>query len=112
MFLTYKECGEIKVVPHRCKGKFCSVCATGYMQEWSKKTADNLFNIPHRHIMFTIPDELWEIFLRRGDLLKNLMDLGAKFFQAWFREREKVTFIRMKKRYEVIKYLEEETEWN
>ena len=29
-------CGEIKIVPHCCKGRFCSVCATGYMQEWFK----------------------------------------------------------------------------
>ena len=83
-------CGEIKVVPHRCKGRFCSVCATGYMQEWSKKTAENMYNMPHRHIMFTMPEELWEIFLKRRDLLKNLMDLAAEFLQAWFRDREKV----------------------
>ena len=56
-------CGDIKIVPHRCKGRFCSVCATGYTQEWSKKTAKNMYNMPHRHIMFTLPEELWKIFL-------------------------------------------------
>ena len=52
-------CGEIKIVPPKgklelsssCKGRFCSVCATGYMQEWSKKTAENMYNMPHRHIL-------------------------------------------------------------
>ena len=33
-------CGKIKIVPHRCKVRFCSACATGYMQEWSRKTAE------------------------------------------------------------------------
>ena len=60
------------------------------MQEWSKKTTENLYNMPHRHIMFTMPEELWEIFLKRRDLLKNLMDLAAEFLQEWFKEREKV----------------------
>jgi hypothetical protein len=83
-------CGEIKIVPHRCKGRFCSVCATGYMQEWSKKTAENMYNMPHRHIMFTIPKELWEIFIKRRDLLKDLMDLSVELLQDWFKEREKV----------------------
>ena len=73
------HCGEIKIVPHRCKGRFCNTCATGYMQEWSKKTAENMYNIEHRHIMFTIPSELWEIFLKRRDLLKDLMDWQPKF---------------------------------
>lgn len=83
-------CGEIKIVPHRCKGRFCSVCATGYMQEWSKKTAENMYNMPHRHIMFTLPEELWEIFLKRRDLLKELMDLSVELLQEWFKKREKV----------------------
>ncbi len=83
-------CGEIKIVPHRCKGRFCSVCATGYMQEWSKKTAENMYNMPHRHIMFTLPEELWEIFLRRRELLKDLMDISVELLQDWFKKREKV----------------------
>lgn len=83
-------CGEIKIVPHRCKGRFCSVCATGFTQEWSKKTAENMYNIPHRHIMFTMPEELWEIFLRRRELLKDLMDMSVELLQDWFKKREKV----------------------
>lgn len=83
-------CGEIKIVPHRCKGRFCSVCATGYMQEWSRKTAENMYNMPHRHIMFTMPEELWEIFLRRRELLKDLMDMSVELLQDWFKKREKV----------------------
>lgn len=47
-------CGEMKVVPHTCKGRFCTSCATGYSQEWSKQTARRMYAVPHRHIMFTI----------------------------------------------------------
>jgi len=83
-------CGDTKVIPHRCKSRFCSVCATGYMQEWSKKVVENMYEIAHRHIMFTVPEELWEIFLRRRDLLKDLMDISYELLNKWFREKEKL----------------------
>ena len=83
-------CGEIKIVPHRCKGRFCSVCATGYMQEWGLKTSESMYDMPHRHIMFTIPEEFREIFLRRRDLLKDMMDISTEVLKGWFREREKL----------------------
>jgi hypothetical protein len=83
-------CGDTKVVPHRCKGRFCSVCATGYTQEWSKKTAENMYNMPHRHIMFTLPEELWNIFLIHRELLKDIMDLSVKITQDWYRKSAKV----------------------
>jgi hypothetical protein len=83
-------CGEVKIVPHRCKGRFCNTCATGYMDEWSNKTAENMYNMPHRHIMFTMPEELWEIFLKRRELLKDLMDEAVKLLKEWFEKREKV----------------------
>ena len=83
-------CGDIKIVPHRCKGRFCSVCATGYMQEWSMKTAENMYDMPHRYIIFTLPADLWEIFLRRHELLKDLIDISVELLKDWFKKREKV----------------------
>jgi hypothetical protein len=83
-------CGDIKVVPHRCKGRFCSVCSTGYIEEWSRKTAKNMYEMPHRHIMFTLPEELWDIFIGRRDLLKDLMDISVKLLKDWFRNKEKI----------------------
>ena len=83
-------CGDIKIVPHRCKGRFCNVCATGFMHVWSEKVAKNMYDIQRRHIMFTLPQELWEIFIRRRDLLKDLMYISVELLQDWFREKEKV----------------------
>ncbi len=83
-------CGDIKVVPHRCKGRFCSVCATEYTQEWSRKTAENMYNMPHRHIMFTLPEELWKIFLAHREFLKDMMDLAVNITQDWYKKSAKV----------------------
>jgi diadenosine tetraphosphate (Ap4A) HIT family hydrolase len=83
-------CGEVKIVPHRCKGRFCSVCATGFIQEWSKETAERMYDIEHRHIMFTMPEKMWEIFLKRRDLLKDMMDIAVEVLKEWFIKREKL----------------------
>lgn len=83
-------CGEMKMVPHSCKGRFCTSCATGYTQEWSRETSRRMFNVPHRHIMFTIDDRLWEIINRHRELLKDLMDKAVNILLEWLKERGKV----------------------
>lgn len=83
-------CGEMKIVPHTCKGRFCTSCATGYTQEWSRETSRRMFNVPHRHIMFTIDERLWEIINRHRELLKDLMDLAVNILLEWLKKRGKV----------------------
>lgn len=83
-------CGEMKIVPHTCKGRFCTSCATGYIQEWSHETSKRMYRVPHRHIMFTVDERLWEIFIRHRELLKDLMDLAVNILLDWLKKREKV----------------------
>lgn len=83
-------CGEMKMVPHTCKGRFCTSCATAYSQEWSKQTARRMYPVPHRHIMFTIDERLWEIFARHRELLSKLMDGAVKILLSWLKKSGKV----------------------
>lgn len=83
-------CGEMKIVPHTCKGRFCTSCATGYTQEWSRETSQRMYRVPHRHIMFTVDERLWEIFIRHRELLKDLMDLAVNILLDWLKKRGKV----------------------
>jgi len=83
-------CGEMKIVPHTCKGRFCTSCATSYTQEWSRETSRRMYAVPHRHIMFTIDERLWEIFNRHRELLKNLMDQATEMLLDWLEKRGKV----------------------
>ena len=83
-------CGEIKIVPHTCKGRFCTSCATGYIQEWSRETSRRMYSVPHRHIMFTLDERLWKIFNSHRELLKNLMDLAVGILLDWLKDRGKV----------------------
>ena len=83
-------CGEMKIVPHTCKGRFCTSCSTGYTQEWSRETSKRMYRVPHRHIMFTVDERLWEIFSRHRELLKDLMDLAVKILLDWLKKSGKV----------------------
>lgn len=83
-------CGEMKIVPHTCKGRFCTSCATGYTQEWSQETSKRMYQVPHRHIMFTVDERLREIFIRHRELLKDLMDIAVKILLDWLKKRGKV----------------------
>lgn len=83
-------CGEMKIVPHTCKGRFCTSCSTGYTQEWSRETSKRMYAVPHRHIMFTIDERLWETFNRHRELLKNLMDKAVEILLEWMKKRGKV----------------------
>ena len=58
----YPECGTIKYVPFTCKCRLCTSCGTKAANEWADKIHHMLLKVPHRHVIFTIPDTLREVF--------------------------------------------------
>ncbi len=72
------HCGVKKKRPFTCKGRFCTSCGKKYTDEWVRRTVDELIDVPHRHLVFTIPEELREIFFWHRSLLKVMMDCAAK----------------------------------
>jgi uncharacterized Zn finger protein (UPF0148 family) len=63
-YKTYKcpECGTIRYVPFTCKCRLCTSCGTKAANEWAEKIHQKLLKVPHRHVVFTIPDKLREVF--------------------------------------------------
>lgn len=57
-------CGNIKVVPFRCKGRFCTTCGNLYSFRRSTSMSFKLIRTTHRHCVFTIPEELCPFFLK------------------------------------------------
>ncbi len=51
-------CGNIKVVPFRCKSRFCTTCGNLYSFRRSTSMSFKLIRTTHRHCVFTIPEEL------------------------------------------------------
>ena len=75
------SCGHIKRVPFSCKSRFCLRCSKVYIDKWVEKMRQTIFaKVEHRHIILTIPSELWEYF-HNGKMLKLLADCGAKLIQ-------------------------------
>jgi hypothetical protein len=65
-------CGNFKFVPFRCKSRFCPTCGNMYAIDRSTAMSFQLVDVPHRHCVFTIAEELRPFFLKDRKLLDCL----------------------------------------
>lgn len=78
------NCGEITEVYHNCKNRFCPTCSWNDTVKWAEKVKGNMLNIPHRHVVFTIPHQLNSLIIRNKFLLLNmLMQTSAEALKDW-----------------------------
>ena len=79
-YSTYmcEECGETHIIPHSCKSRICSSCGKRHADEWAEKINAELYNVPYRHVILTIPDKLWKYFEGNAELQKVMLDTAAK----------------------------------
>jgi hypothetical protein len=62
-------CGDERIVPHSCKSRFCSSCGKVATDNWMDKMSAELLDVPYHHIVFTIPQELRNLFAWHRPLL-------------------------------------------
>jgi plasmid rolling circle replication initiator protein Rep len=67
-----------KFVFFTCKSRFCTSCGKIYVDNWVKKMTQEILDKPHRHLVFTIPEQLRAKIYRDRSLLKVLSDNAAK----------------------------------
>lgn len=84
-------CHDVKRVPYRCKGRFCTTCSSGETEEWGRVLQEEVFQVNHRHVIFTIDEGLRDIFLKHRHLLKEFMDESVRIVQSFFEKKLKVT---------------------
>jgi hypothetical protein len=78
------QCGEITQVYHSCKNRFCPTCSWNDTVKWAEKVKGNMLNIPHRHVVFTVPHQLNFLIIRNKFLLLNtLMQTSAEVLKDW-----------------------------
>lgn len=65
-----ESCGSKHIVAHTCKSRFCNSCGKIKNDEWIMKSQERLVNVPHKHLVFTVPSELWLLFRRQSTLAK------------------------------------------
>ena len=81
------KCHEEKVVPHTCKTRFCSSCGNKYNEDRSISIHSKLFNAKHRHVVFTLPEELRGYFRNNRKLLKLLFVASSSTIKSWFNDK-------------------------
>jgi len=53
------NCGSKMIVPFSCRGRSCSRCGKVYADEWGDRFAKCYFKVTHRHLIFTLPQQLY-----------------------------------------------------
>ena len=77
------DCGAYKFVPFRCHSRFCNICGTAYQADRSDNISLKLINCRHRHVVFTIPEELRPYFRKDRTLLHILFRSSAQVISDW-----------------------------
>lgn len=83
------QCNKIKYVPFRCKSRFCNTCGATYVSQRAKNISFKLINCSHRHLVFTIPEELRNFFRKDRSLLDILFKASSQTLFAWFHNLNK-----------------------
>lgn len=81
---TCLSCGESKKVAFRCRSRFCTSCGKVYVDQRAENMTKKLVKSKHRHMVFTIPEELREYFQRDRKLLEILPRCATNVLKAWF----------------------------
>ncbi len=84
-----EHCGKFKCVPFTCKSRFCNCCGIKYQHDRANILTSKLINCKHRHIVFTIPQELRFYFRKDRKLLHILFTSSAQTVLDWFYSQNK-----------------------
>lgn len=83
------KCDTIKHVPFTCKSRFCNCCGAKYSKDRALSMSAKLLDCPHRHVVFTIPEELRKYFAFDRTLLNLLFRAAADTISFCFNKRNK-----------------------
>jgi len=83
------SCGEKKKVAFRCKSRFCTSCGKIYVDERAENMSKKLIRVGHRHMVFTIPEELRVYFQKDRKRLSILPKMAYEVIREWFYKRSK-----------------------
>ncbi len=83
------DCGKEKVLFHSCKSRVCSSCGNKYNKHRENSIFSKLFRFKHRHVVFTIPDELRRFFRKNRKRLHYLFKASQITINFWLKQKYK-----------------------
>ena len=83
------SCGKEKFCFHTCKSRLCSSCGNKYNTERQTSIFSKLFKFKHRHVVWTIPEELRNYFREDRQRLSLLFKASQIVIESWFHDKYK-----------------------
>lgn len=84
-----EDCSKFHYVYHTCKSRFCNSCGIKYAKQRASSIASKCIAHQHRHLVFTIPEELRIIFRKNRSLLHLLFYAASQTLLSWFNDLNK-----------------------
>ena len=82
-------CHVQKRVPFTCKSRFCNSCGAKYSKARALAMESVMLKCSHRHVVFTIPEELRNYFAHDRSLLNLLFTAAHNTISYYFNARNK-----------------------
>lgn len=83
------HCGNEKIVLHTCKSRMCSSCGNKYNKQRESSIFSKLIKYQHRHVVFTIPEELRVFFRQDRKKLNFLFKAASITVNFWVKQKYK-----------------------
>jgi len=75
--LRCETCGEMKIIPFSCKSRLCPSCGWLRAQRFVESVEPRLIKCQYRHLVFSVPRELREVFFWQRELLPRACHAAA-----------------------------------
>lgn len=82
------SCGQETVIPHSCHSRFCTKCGAKETKQRAAYVSSIALDCPHRHIVFTIPFELRDFFIKHRVLLNSLFLAARNTLACLFNDQK------------------------
>lgn len=83
------NCNKEKICFHTCKSRLCPSCGNKYNNERQISIFSKLFKFKHRHVVWTIPEELRRYFREDRKRLTLLFKASELTITSWFEDKYK-----------------------
>ena len=83
------NCGKEKICFHTCKSRMCSSCGNKYNNQRQTSIFSKLFKFKHRHVVWTIPEDLRRYFREDRKRLNLIFKASQITIECWFKEKYK-----------------------
>lgn len=74
LFYECPNCDQFHLTGFTCKSRFCPSCGKKYADARSSAISEKCIKIPHRHMVFTIPEQLRDDFRVNRELIECLFN--------------------------------------